>query len=246
MGYWENTVYINTSEVEDVASELTALIEAEGMDCIPRPKERKRKLFEAMQYDSALQNNLWGIAVFPGNVGWVVIKTAPLELLGERALRNNRMRFIALCERLRASGFLYCVYDSGPEILVEVNDLGDYAISGFTDGTHGNPLEFYGEKLHESRIQIRFELLPYQDIISNPNLGITMHRQCADELANAFSLRFGGENHKYCDNLTSVDTLISHKPMQAKGGIDLYFQWPKKSRPQRKSCDSWAELKEIG
>ena len=105
MGYWENTAYINTPSAENVANEVTALFEAEGMVRIPRPQQRKRLLFEAMQYDTALKNNIWGIAVFPGEIDWVVLKTAPLELLGEKATHNSKMRFVDLSNRLHASGF---------------------------------------------------------------------------------------------------------------------------------------------
>ena len=91
----------------------------EGMVLVPSQQERTRQYYEPMQYAIALKNDLWGIAVFPGNKDWVVIKTAPLELFGEKEPNENRIRFVLLCSRLNCSGFMYNLYDSGPEILIE-------------------------------------------------------------------------------------------------------------------------------
>jgi hypothetical protein len=40
----------------------------------------------------------------------------------------------------------------------------------------------------------------------------------------AYSL--GGDNAAACDNLTSVEFLVGHRPLAMPGGIDLYFAWP--------------------
>ena len=225
MGYWENTAYINSPSTKEVIEELTSMFADEGMVLVPSPHERKSQYYEPMQYATALKNDLWGIAVFPGNENWVVIKTAPLELLGEKEPNENRIRFVLLCSRLNCSGFMYNLYDSGPEILIETDGTGQYKVTGYG---YNDPLDYYGEKLDESFFEIQFTLLPYQYILEKYS--------CGDDRANAFAEEFGGKNMRYCDNLTSVETLICHKPLQANCGEALYYKWPKKGRVDIDSC----------
>jgi len=231
MGYWENTVYINANSSEDVVNELSTMFADEGMVLVSSPKTRKRQSYEPMQYALALENNLWGVAVFPGVNNWVVIKTAPLELLGEKEPNNNRMRFVVLCERLKTSGFLYSVFDSGPEILVETDGTGAYNITGYSSP---DPENYYGEQLdlNESNIEIQFKTLPFQKILDVYSY--------SDDRAEAFATTFAGENESYCDNLTCVETLVCHKPLKAKKGIALYYKWTEQNRIKIDSC-SWSE-----
>src|SRR4051812_27197041 len=111
---------------------IAALCQAEGMERIAAPSTRERLLVEPMQYDVALYNDLWGFAVFPGAPGWTVIKTAPLELLAERAAGASRMRLAEVCVSLSSSAFQLNVYDSTERVLVEVSATGEVVISGFT------------------------------------------------------------------------------------------------------------------
>jgi len=227
MGYWENTAYINSSSTKEVIEKLTSLFASEGMVLVASPKKRKGQYYEPMQYATALKNNLWGLAVYPGNRNWVVIKTAPLELLGEKEPNKNQMRFVSLCSRLNCSGFMYNLYDSGPEILIETNGTGQYKVTGY-----GNidPLDYYGEKLNESFFEIQFRMLPYQNIIEKYS--------CSDDRANAFAEKFGGKNMSFSDNLTSVKTLICHELFEVNGGKSLYYKWSNMSRVEIDSCSS--------
>lgn len=236
MGYSENTSYVNCGNTQRVADQLTKLFQNEGMQLVPRPQQRERMWCEPMQYNSALENNIWGLAIFPGAADWTVIKTAPLELLGERAPGKSMMRLVELCSTLKAPGFQINLYDGCQIILVETNDLGDYRLSGFGRGDIYNPdpLQFYGECLTEDRIEVRFELLPLQKYINDSRLakfphGISLD---AETLAHNFSHHFGGTNEDFCNNSTSIDTLISYKPFAAKLGIQLYFIWLPNDRPE--------------
>jgi hypothetical protein len=94
MGYWENTTYVNHGSAPEVAEALTALFAREGMEQFD-PPNRVRRGIEPMQYEGALQNDVWGVAAFPGAPGWTVVKTAPLELLAERREGADRMRLAA-------------------------------------------------------------------------------------------------------------------------------------------------------
>jgi hypothetical protein len=76
MGYWANTTYIHHGSVEAVADALARLCESEGMTRVPVPPQRQRLLVEPMQYDEALHNDLWGVAIFPGAPSWTVIQMA--------------------------------------------------------------------------------------------------------------------------------------------------------------------------
>ncbi len=188
-----------------------------------------------MQYAKGLYN-LWGVAVFPGSSQWVVIKTAPLELLGERAPGATRMRLVELAARLGAVGFQINVYDGSEAVMVETDGRGACLLSGFTGygDDPDNPLDFHGEPLSEDRLELRFELLPLQLHVD------ASHYQGSDlidypALAQTLSAVLGNLNTKWCDNETSVDILTCHKPLPIKDGIDLYFKLPEGSAPDFRS-----------
>jgi hypothetical protein len=246
MGYWENTVYLNERNPRTVSDAVTALFADEGMRVIPNPGQRDRAWYEPMQYATALQNNLWGIAVLPGADGWTYLKTAPLEPFGERAAGASRMRLVELASLLGAPGFLFNVYDSGPALLVETDGKGRYLLSGYVhDGpNHPDPLEYFGEQLAEARLELRFEILPLQSVAdashfqgshltNDPTLA---HRLAAhvdaDEFAHRLAVTLGGPNARWCDNLTSVDLLICHKALPVPRAEILYFEWPARDRPE--------------
>lgn len=223
MGLWANTTYLEHDSVQDVARAVIALCGAEGMDPAAAPAARERVGVEPMQYDDALHNDLWGFAIFPGAPGWTVLQTAPLELLAERATDASRMRLAELCASLSAGAFQLNIYDSSETVLVEVSATGDVVTSGFRmpDGSD-DPFAWHGERLSEETFEAGFRLHPFQDVIADAEL--------ADDVAERLAQQFGGANAASCSNLVSVDTLISHKPLQAAGGETLYFRWRGASR----------------
>ena len=83
-----------------------------------------------MQYRSSSENRLWGLAIIPGMKGWSIVKTAPLELLGERAPKGKRLRIADVCADLGCDGFIDNIYDSDERILVEANAQGEVRVSG--------------------------------------------------------------------------------------------------------------------
>jgi len=215
MGYWTNTTYLNHPRHEAVAAELARLIEVEGRRRVARPPERIPERYDPMQYKGAEENALWGIAVFPGTGGWSVIKTAPLELLGERAKGKQRMRLAELCSALGCAGFQYNVYDSSAAVLVEVDSAGTVLVSGIPYGIEDEPdrITFHGEPWDVlERFEVRFEILPLE---AGPDF---------DAMAERLAQELGGPNSAFCDNLTSVVTLKRHLPLAAAGGIELYLE----------------------
>jgi hypothetical protein len=248
MGYWTNTTYVNHRDPDAVAGCLIQLFEAEGMRQVPRPPERERVWYEPMQYATSARNNLWGVAVFPGAEGWTVIKSAPLELLAERPARAGRMRLVELCDRLAAPGAMLNVYDSSGSVLVEADGKSGLALSGLAlgSGQNSDATDFYGEVLSEDRYVVGFGMLPLQHVVEDCERDFNGYRFIDhDKLAHALETLLGAQNSQYCDNLTSVHTLICHRPLAAIGGKDLYFEWPCRDRdePARRT---WDQVQEFG
>ena len=230
MGYWENTTYVNVSDPARVIVALESSFAREGMQRVPEPPPRERLHYEPMQYAGALENDLWGVAAFPGAASWTVIKTAPLELLGERASSSSRMRLSDLCQALSTPAFQVHIYDSGAMLLCEVSNHGDAFLSGY--GHFGNPLEWHGQSLREEFVHVRFRHLPYQEVVGDETSG--------DDLVFALSRTFGGPNSEYCDNRVSVGALVTHIHPEIPGGLFAYFNWPGCSRARTPPC-SWEE-----
>jgi hypothetical protein len=236
MGYWVNTTYVNHGDVQSLANALEALCVSEGMERVQAPPQRERLLVEPMQYEDSLKNDLWGVAIFPGAPSWTVIQTAPLELLAERAPGAQRMRLANLCTKLSAPAFQLNVYDTTGTILVEVSKTGEIATSGYnTHGDADDPFAWHDETLSEEFFEAQFRMHPFQSLIAGATLG--------DEFAEIIARNFGGDNPEFCDNIVSVDTLVTHKPFTAPGGVALYFKWPNQSRQGHLPCASWEEYR---
>jgi len=236
MGYWVNTTYVHHGDAEKVAEALAALFCAEGMRQIFAPAQRERKRIEPMQYDGALYNDLWGVAVFPGAPSWTAIQTAPLTLLAECAADSTRMRLADLCARLSVSAFQLNVYDTTGIILAEASKEGDVTVTGFNlQAGSCDPFDRHNRQQDEALMEARFMLHPFQHLIADTVLG--------DEKAEVIQRHFGGPNAMFCDNGVSVDTLISHKSFTAPGGFALYFRWPGPSRQRFHACNSWDEYR---
>jgi hypothetical protein len=229
MGHWEHTTYVAHPEAATVAAVILELFAEEGMRRLMQPAERSRQPFEPMQYGAALENNEWSVAAFPGSAGWTIVKTAPLELLGERAPGKSRMRLVEVAARLKAEAVQINLYDGSAMVLVEVDRVDQYRLSGYkTDWRQSDPLSFNGEPLSEERIEVLFELLPLQAHI---DMCGTENGFCDNEaLAGRLAAALGGDNAGWCDNIVSVDHLICRKPLPMVGGIDLHVEWPARDR----------------
>lgn len=232
MGYWENTTYIRHGSVKEVAHALDAVLEEEGMRRTAAPSPRTRLLVEPMQYDGGLDNDLWAFALFPGGREWVVIKSAPLELLAERAAGSEHMRLADVCRALGAIAFQINVYDGSDVVLVEVSKDGAVLMSGF-NGQSDNPMEWNGIEVTGERIQPMFELHDLGHLIAGNFSG--------DDFAQAVAREIGGKNASYCDNLVAVDTLICHKPFDAPNGQSLYYGWNGPSRQKRTPSNTYEQ-----
>lgn len=232
MGNWANTTYLEQADAQLVADVIAALLEEEGMKRIARPAPRRPERSDPMQYAGAMENNIWGMAVFPGSRGWSVVKTAPLELLGEHAPGASRMRLVELAARLGAAGCQINLYDSSSLVLIEFDREGRYLLSGSClRSDNPDPLRFNEAQIAEDRIDVRFELLPLQHLIEesirDPGNGPWLDN---DAFVMRLADTLGGDNAAACDNLTSVELLVSHLPLTMRGGLDVYCEWPARDR----------------
>ncbi|MFL6620262.1 MAG: hypothetical protein ACJ8MH_16770 [Povalibacter sp.] len=233
LGYWVNTTFIRCASVEKVVTALEKLLLSENMERIV-PAQRQRLPIEPMQYESALANDLWGLAVFPGAAGWTVIHSAPLQLLAESPQGSTRPRLASLCQSLKSSALTLNVYDSTGVILAECDAEGDVLVCGFSgQGGSNNPYQAHDDAVTEDTFALQLRV--------HADLALDLKDAWGEDLALIFKKHCGGANGQHCDNLISVDTLISHKPLNIAGGQALYFKWPGPSRQRRNACTTWEE-----
>jgi hypothetical protein len=233
MGYWVNTVYVHHDGVADIAAALEQLFAIEGMSRVELP-ERKRMSVEPLQYDSALHNDIWGVAIFPGAPGWTVMQTAPLDLLAEPVSHIERRRISLLCERLSASALIVNVHDSSETLLAECSPTGEVFLSGWI-GQPGaaDPYREYIASITEEDMPLRFRI--------HESLASRYDGDWGEEFAAFVAGECAGENASFCDNLVSVDTLVCRKAFVAPGGRALHFQWSGPSRQRYQPSASSAE-----
>ena len=232
MGTWEITTYIQCADVEGVADAVVGLFSEEGMQRIARPAPRQPRRFDPMQYAGAIDNNLWGVGLFPGAPGWTIIKTAPLEVFGERAPRARRMRLVDLAARLGAAACQVNLYDTSGLVLVELDRKGRCLLSGYCPRSDNpDPLRFNDEEIDADRFDPRFELLPLQPLIDSctrdQNGGALLDN---DAFVQRLAETLGGDNAAACSNTISVEFLLGHLPLMSADAIDLYFEWPARDR----------------
>lgn len=166
MGYWENTTYVRCGDPAAVARALTSLFGREGMTPVEAPPRRERQWFEPMHYEDALGNDLWGVALFPGAAGWTLLKTAPLEILGERRPGADRIRLAELCSDLAASGVQINVYDGLGPILAEASPEGKVYLSGF-GYFKGDGLTWREERLAEELVPARLQIHAFPEVAAD-------------------------------------------------------------------------------
>jgi hypothetical protein len=223
MGYRVNTTYLNHPSVSAVVAALEKTFATEGMQRIALP-ERGRLAVEPMQYDTALNNDVWGVAVFPGADQWTVIHTAPLELLAEPIPASGQRRIVALCKELQCSALMVNVYDSTGTIIAECDSHGEQFVCGY-NGQSGrsDPYRDYIENAIEQSFRLRLRVHSW--------LGLTLEEgDWGQKVADMLAQHCAGANAKYCDNILSVDTLICRKPLNISAGEALHFKWIGPSR----------------
>ena len=228
MGYWENTTYVRHADASRIATTLRELFEREDMALVESPAPRARLAIEPMQYAGALENDEWGVAIAPGANGWCIVKTAPLELLGERRVGGTKPRLAELCAALGCEAVQLNAYE-GPLVLLECGANGAYALSGYA-ARGEDPLGWNAEQIDEERVEARFSLLE----------GLELEPGDAQTAAEALARTLGGANAAVADNLVCVRTLIERRDLDLAGARTLHFVWSGAPRRRFAACDSWA------
>lgn len=233
MGYWVNTTFIHCGDLDAVGLAMAGVFAAERMIQVEAPPPRERLLVEPLQYDTALHNDLWALALFPGAPGWCVVKTAPLELLGEAIAANGRMRIAPVCERLGCTAIQVHVYDSTGMVIAEAGADGSVAVSGFNPGAAADPLEWNGQRIPEECYLARPHL---HDV--GAGFDIPDDNESA---ARTLAARLAGDNAAFCDNSVSTESLIRHLPVDVPGARSMYFRHQGSGRQRFRPAASWAD-----
>lgn len=223
MGYWENTTYLHTADCDAVLYALDRLLTAEGMNKTRAPYRRRPREFEPMTHNDAMHNNLWGIAVFPGSEvdgagGWCIVKTAPYELLAERAPDTTRPRVVRLAASMGLEAVQLHIYDSKDAILLETK-AGKYRVTG-SSGTEGGT--FHDEEIASS--ELGFEIVKGHERL--------LYEQDHRRIARGFAREFGGHNAAFAENTTSAVALPMGQRIPAPGARVVYYEWPTGDRDE--------------
>lgn len=207
---------------------MVSLLRQEGMQQIAEPAPFSTPA-EALQYGRAMDNAAWTVGVLPGAAGWTIIKTLPLELLGERAPNSTRMRLVDLAGLLGTAALQINLYETAFLVLIEVDRESRCLLSGYGPGSIRNPdqLQFHQEQLAEDRIDVRFELLPFQQLVwESTRFGYAGPTLDNEQLVTRLAHKLGGENAAWCGDEWSTDILLGCRPLPIKGGIVLHFKRP--------------------
>src|SRR5262245_54935118 len=121
MGIWQHTSYIEHDDPRRVADAIVSLLRREGIQQIAEPEPFSAQQPDALQFASAMSNAAWAVGVLPGAAGWTIIKTRPLELLGERAPNAIRMRLVDLAALLGTAALQINLYETDFLVLIEVD-----------------------------------------------------------------------------------------------------------------------------
>jgi hypothetical protein len=219
---WQHTSYIEDAQPKRVAGALVSLFCREGMQQVAGPSPG------TLQHGRAMNSPTWAVAVLSGAAGWTIVKTLPLELLGERAPTSNRMRLVDLANFLGVAAVQVNLYETAFLVLVEVDRQSRYLLSGYGPGSIRNPdpLRFNEEQLAEDRIDVRFELLPLQQLVWESTryqyAGPTLDNE---QLVARLACALGGKNAACCDDKWAANMLLGRKPLPAdRSGIALHFK----------------------
>lgn len=233
----ELTGYLGCGDTRRVADAIVDLFAREGM----RLAERAPGL---LSYQPSAENNYWSVAVLPGRPGWQVLLAIPRELFCERPAPDAPIRFVELCERLKAPGLLREAQEGignplgyGTVELV-ADGKGRHQLSGYLyrEG-EDDVYAWHGNRLREEDAEGPAEPLPveFPPRPGKPGEGYSS---------------WDGEDYQYHARWFAGDALrfwqlqdpwvwVYHGmslggPMIVPGGVLLTFEWPAGDRPYPK------------
>lgn len=242
MGEWSNATYVNYGDLDDIENAITALFAEEGMKPTPRPPERTEMIYRPMQYYRAAANDLWAVALLPGREGWTTVRTAPFDLLCERATGAEQIRLASLAKSLDCNALTYNMRDTTQGLLIEALRTGEYTLAGFVENPdHSAPTMMYYDESYagDEHAQEYFRLLD-PDAIARPE-ATEKNREVIKALAKnpypeyqywpdhesitlALADALGGPDAEGGSNYILVNILIPNKELHIPGGRALYFR----------------------
>lgn len=209
---WDNTAYIHCSNLDVIGYSLITLFGREGYYPVPKPSPRTPAQADSMQYGNADSNHLWAVAFLLGAKGWSVIKTAPFELLCERAPGATRPRLTYVASEIGCDTMQINLYDGTDVVLLEADSSGCIAISGVFGMADDDPFVWHDERISDEYYMARFRLID----IPNELQAVDYLGSCEiNKLLDGDSLT---------DNSIMTQYLIPHKDIDLPGVRTLYFQ----------------------
>ncbi len=215
MGEWRNVAFVRGT-VDGVAEALARTFEGEGRGLVPRPAPRRPGTLDPMQYGNGASAPIWEVALVPGEDGWVVVKTAPFELLCERRGEDEgdeltTPRLAALTRTLGTEGFQLNLYDGVGLVLLEANAGGKVRVSGMADDEHWHGVRLEGD-------EAQFTLL--RDVPAAARRGLA--RVSAVDAMDRVCAALAGDNASATDNRVN-GALVQHAPLPIEGARVLTF-----------------------
>lgn len=220
MGYWENTAYVRCADLRRIVGALEGLFAEEGFRACEPPPPREPASFDCMQYGTAAENELWAVAIVPGRAPWSVVKTAPFELLIERATQASALRIAELCRRLAAAGFQYNIYDGDQTLLVEASATGQVRVSGFCEDCPGIVFDEQYSRAEYNGEPVVLGEAAFGLIDVEPDIGNALTDRWSDGALGRVLCGASGAH----DNLVQVEHLIPHHPLSIPKADVAYFR----------------------
>jgi hypothetical protein len=216
MGEWCNVAFVKGT-VREIAAALGTVLGEEGRAVVAAPPPRARPRSDAMQYGDGESAPVWGVALAPGADGWVVVRTAPGELLCERAsdeLGETRLAKLARALGSGAEAFQLNLYDGVAMVLLEANAKARTRACGYT---LDEPTRWQSFELTEH--ETSFGLLAGVP----PDARERIRDASSVDAAEGVCTIMGGDNVAFTLNGAVLDALICHRPVSGDGVQLMYF-----------------------
>lgn len=214
VGEWGNTAFVR-APVEVVRAALGDVVAGEGRVVVPAPAPRRPKRVDDMQYGDGASCALWGVGVLPGEGGWSMVQTAPLELLAETPEGSDAPRLAALARRLETDAVMLCMYDGVGLVLLEADAKGRIAVSGIGDPSR-DPTRWQGRRIRKHEPRFTLADVPAE---AKTAIGHRSTPRAFEAVADAL----GGDNARYAGNEIAVPFLVPHQPIEVAGAAVVYF-----------------------
>lgn len=131
MGMWDNTTYLECGDPQKAADAIAALFRLDGYKRIElSPQEITKETAHLARYSASTESPLFAAAVLETGRPWLIVKSAPLDLMIWPARWFTRPRLGSLSAHLQCNALHVCIYDEDTMFCIESDASGDCCISG--------------------------------------------------------------------------------------------------------------------